>query len=545
MLPYAESAPTTERRVWPVALVAIVAAVLTFAIRMLALTGFPNDEFVPLTRGAQVLLGEWPVRDFVEPGAPLMTLAAAAAQRIWGYSLLSEALLTAIGYGFAAAITVVVVDRMGGSLALAGWAAATEVISFPRPYSYPKFLLYAAAALAIVIYGARPSRARLLTLALLVALAFLFRHDHGLFIGAAALAAIVARHASDHGRALHSCLVFTAAVVALLLPYAVYVAATQGLREYVSVAVDFSRIEALRSRMTWPNPAAYAHGASEQWAAILFYLCWAVVMIAAGIWLVRRPRLSSVQRTSGAALVILAVAVNAGFLRDALSARIADVMLVIVLLLSWVATQAQQAQPTRTARLAAVLVVMGVVSVGAERVGGFREQLDRAGVNDGVEAVWVRAREVASELRRPYAEEQMPSDFAFALVPFYEYVRACTPPEARVLVVGFAPEVPYYARRGFAGGVVTLFGGYHASREEQDQVLDRLQAQLVPFVVIPPDTARELRERYSRIDEHVGQQYRLLWEVPVDGYSEAGRVMVHTSLAAMKPYGSFGWPCFL
>lgn len=544
MLPSVAFEPIAERRTWPAALVALAAALLTFALRMLALSGFSNDEFVPLTRGAQVLLGEWPVRDFVEPGAPLMTLAAAAAQGV-SDSLLSEAVLTALGYAVAAGLTVVVVDRLAGSLLLAVWAAGTAVMSFPRAYSYPKFLLYAAAACAIVAYATRPSRERLFALALMVAIAFLFRHDHGIYVGAGALAALITRHASGDRSVIRACIVFAAGVVAFLLPFLVYVETTAGLGSYFSVAMEFSRVEAVRSRMTWPNPAVYGPGGSEQWAAILFYVCWGLTAVGAWIWVSQRRKLSTVERASGAALVVLAIGVNAGFLRDALSARIADVMLVAVLLLAWVATQARQtALRTRMASLVALLVIMGTMSVGAERVGGFREQLDRAEVSGGMDRVRLRAREVVAELRQAYAEQQMPSDFAFALVPFYHYVRACTPPEARVFVVGFAPEVPYYARRGFAGGVVTLFGGYHSSPTEQELVLTRLRQQLVPFVVIAPETAGDLRERYSRIDAHVAEHYRLLWEVPVDGYSDAGRVLVREDLTAATAYGPAKWPCF-
>jgi hypothetical protein len=543
---WAESVPAAHRASWPAALVAVVAGLVTFALRMLALTGFPNDEFVPLTRGAQVLLGEWPVRDFVEPGAPLMTLAAAAAQGIGGHSLLSEAVLTALGYAAAAALTVLVVDRLAGSLLMAVWAVATEVMSFPRPYSYPKFFLYAAAAGAVVAYASRPTRGRLFALALLVAVAFLFRHDHGIYIGAAAAAGVVTRRAWDDGRAGRACAVFVALVLFLLLPYLAYVEATVGLREYVSVAMEFSRVEALRSRMGWPNPGASAFGSSEGWAAILFYLCWMLALSGAAFWFVQRRMLPPMPRAAGAALVVLAVAVNAGFLRDALSARIADVMLVAVLLVTWIAAQGQHLvrRSARRATLALIGATMAVMSVGAAQVGAFREQLDRAGVNAGVRGVSLRAREIVSELRQPYAEQQMPGDFAFALVPFYDYVRACTPGTARVLVVGFAPEVPFYARRGFAGGVVTLFGGYHSSPAEQDLVVERLRAELVPFVVIPPETAGELRERYSRIDAHVRENYRRLWDVPVDGYRDNGQVLVRTDIAAVKRYGPAQWPCF-
>ena len=53
--------------------------VLALAWRVLAFSGFTNDHYIHLARAQQVVLGAWPVRDFVDPGMPLMYLASAAA----------------------------------------------------------------------------------------------------------------------------------------------------------------------------------------------------------------------------------------------------------------------------------------------------------------------------------------------------------------------------------------------------------------------------------------------------------------------------------
>jgi hypothetical protein len=51
--------------------VVIAAAVAAFASaswRFLSFSGFNNDHYVHVARAYQILLGEWPVRDFVDPG---------------------------------------------------------------------------------------------------------------------------------------------------------------------------------------------------------------------------------------------------------------------------------------------------------------------------------------------------------------------------------------------------------------------------------------------------------------------------------------------
>lgn len=48
--------------------------IATFVVRWLCIDGFSNDELDHLALAGQVLLGDWPVRDFVDPGLPLTYL---------------------------------------------------------------------------------------------------------------------------------------------------------------------------------------------------------------------------------------------------------------------------------------------------------------------------------------------------------------------------------------------------------------------------------------------------------------------------------------
>ena len=58
----------------------------TFVLRWLTLD-FDNDYFMHMAWAADMLRGQWPVRDFVEPGFPLQTWLAYAGLRFGGYQL--------------------------------------------------------------------------------------------------------------------------------------------------------------------------------------------------------------------------------------------------------------------------------------------------------------------------------------------------------------------------------------------------------------------------------------------------------------------------
>ncbi len=136
---------------------------MTALYRFLATASFPNDEHEYLAGAQQILLaGEWPTRDFFDPGRPLMYAASAAAQVLFGHTLFAEAVLTSVAFGVAAALVLIAAHRLSASLIVAVMATVLCVALFPRPYAYPKVLLYAAGPLVMWAWAgqavARPDR---------------------------------------------------------------------------------------------------------------------------------------------------------------------------------------------------------------------------------------------------------------------------------------------------------------------------------------------------------------------------------------------------
>src|SRR5688572_1624345 len=176
--------------------------------------GFPNDHYFHVARAQQMLLGEWPVRDFVDPGAPLQYVISAAARWLIGDGAAPELLVVALGVAVGAAATVVCGTWLARSVLVATGVALLQILASPRSYSYPKLLLYGIAGCVIVAVVSNATRVRLLGAAVLTAVAFLMRHDHGLFIGVACVAAI-GLSAPGIVPALRRCALFGAAVIVL------------------------------------------------------------------------------------------------------------------------------------------------------------------------------------------------------------------------------------------------------------------------------------------------------------------------------------------
>ena len=202
----------------------------TFLFRWL-IVEFPNDHFQHLARARQILLGDVPIRDFFDPGFFLQNYLSSAAQLLFGYNLYGEAVLTISFVAFGTMLVFHLAARLSGSRWLAAGAALLTVLAYPRLYSYPKVFLYVSAIGLVWLYARRGSRLHVSLMAALTAVAFLLRHDHGVYIAVMMVCFLGLR---EWGGALlwRRLGLYTGVTVGLLLPFLVFVQVTTGLVSY-------------------------------------------------------------------------------------------------------------------------------------------------------------------------------------------------------------------------------------------------------------------------------------------------------------------------
>jgi hypothetical protein len=528
----------------------VVACTLVFALtaclRFLALVGFTNDQYTTLAAAQQMLFGEWPTRDFVDFGAPLAYATSAAAQLVFGRNLFAEAILTAAAFALAATLTVVAARRLSGSVIVAIVAALVEVAIFPRGYAYPKVLLYAAAPLLIWWYQDAPSSpVRMALLAVFVQIAFLFRHDHGLFIGAgAAVAAALGDGCPEWRRgARKRAATFSLFALAAALPYAVYVSVNGGLLRYVAGSIGYSAAEAADNDLIVP-PFGLTLGVHRNSEAFLFYLFYLLPVIAAVVLYVTRERRDRAF-AHVVPLVVIALLADRGFLRDYLETRLADAIVMPVLLLAWLCAQTERvAVPHRRAAAracAAVTALVGVFTVAT--VGDTAEQLNRASLFGGLRRMPERFVERSEELHERFNIRQVPAGPVPALELFFDYVDRCTTRDERLLLPGFIPEVAVYAQRPFAGGRSTILPGYIDTTGERQRLVARIAMQKVPFVVVTGKFKDPVWRAYPELAAYVGQHYRQLVTYGPKG-DRMVEVYVNHTLRSTSVDAATGWPCF-
>jgi hypothetical protein len=219
-------------------------------------TDLIDDHFMHVAWGRQLLYGRQPLLDMEPLGLPLQALLSAGSERLVGYRLLSEGLIIGSAFAGAAVLTFVVARAASDSLLIGVLAATFQVALGPRTYSYPKILVYAAAILLLWRYIDCPTVRRAITLGAAIAVAFYFRHDHGLYTAVPILAVLALRHGPDWRMCARRVALVSGTALMLLAPFLVYVQRNLGLVSYLqnlrSIAVREYQQNHFDSLPSWP-----------------------------------------------------------------------------------------------------------------------------------------------------------------------------------------------------------------------------------------------------------------------------------------------------
>jgi hypothetical protein len=457
----------SSRRILPTTwLVPLAVGAATAAFRLITFGAIENDHYVILARAYQVLAGDWPIRDFEDPGYPAAYLLSAGAAFVFGPSLAVEVLLDVTIVALAAAMTFQLAHRASGSLTVGLAAAALEVMLYPRLYNAPKLFVPIVAIAIAWRYAAAPGTAGLLALGAWTGVAFLVRHDFVVYVGAAALALILTGGGTPEVWRRRAAW-FAVSVLAVVLPWACYVQWAVGLPAYLASAMRFTVAEAYRTE----SPAS------------LYF--WVLVALPVTSLMLSRGRSGRVGAGEIRFAAVLALLMFVVFLRDVLPARLPDVGGPLAVLLAWLAGRVVPPRALIATGLIALAASAAVVGWAlAQRGYGLPAPADVAR----------QAGRVAQRLHddgRSFASAQ-------PAVRAARYLARCTGPSDRVLVSGFGPEIPVVARRAFAGGVPDFLPGYYESPAEVARAIARLERQ-APAVAIMLEGSEPFLARWPAV----------------------------------------------
>jgi hypothetical protein len=539
--------------------------------------GLTDDHFFYAVRGWQILYGDIPVRDFVDHGAPLHFYLAGAVQRLFGRGTLSELTFTATMLAGGAALVFWLAVRASGSIAAGLLGTAVHVSLFPRFYNYPKVLVYAAAIPLLWWLADKPSRSPRFWLALATAVAFLFRHDHGVYVAAGViLVLLLAPGLAWTARARHAVL-YAVLTIVMLAPYLMFVQLNGGLAAYAAQTASWAARERERTPMEWPGLADYPDGVSDEtqqspgplkpiWIVrdnatawwyyvelLLPFLVLAVVAVSRDGFRSGWPR----ARLKMTIVALLGLILNAGFLRTPLDARLADPSVPHAIMIAWLAVAVPTMLRTPVSwapsilrwrmalgtALAAVAAAVGFVAV-ATLSHGFYDRIDNAGLTEGPRRAVQGALSVSRTLRADWElatwqSRNGRSDF----MTLARYLNACTSPGARIFVQPYIPQVLALARRAFAGGHADLRPGFFATERDQRLILARLQRQHVPMALLETkESLQNFRASFPLITAHLDEHYGVAGTRVFDGRLGI-TLLVRNGEHARRRFPELDWPC--
>jgi len=541
-------------------LLALVIATLAFVIRFNALGGslggFDNDEFFILTRADAMLDGEQPLRDFsdgeLRAAWPSLSYQIPAwTQQVWGRNLLVYAWLVCGALAVCAAIVFLLARGIAGGWLVPLAAALAVIASYAKPYNYPK-LLTLCVAIALVRWTiARPTTIRIALLAAWTVIAALFRQDYGVYVAVAAIAALVFTGGAGLGEGAGRRRVrpaigriggYVGFGLLFALPSVIWIAYYKGIPHYITDILASIRGEG-RRLVSWPVIDMSQPFANDSLIALLYYVFWTVPIIAMLFLIVSSLRRSWDHHASlGVATIPMALLVNYFFLRGNLPARFGDAIVPVVLLVAWMAgvwPHAQGASRFAVRVSASALLVLMIAAFFP--INSIASELRTAGFTS-MSRIPGRFAEVSDLLREqpPRTWTITPHDGSMAIA---RYLAECTAPDDRVLVAINADEIPYFARRRFAGGQGSFYSNLLKSDDDQRLVLQRLARQSVPVVVSHPNYHDEFAVNYPLVAQHIAAHYR---DVGVITYDDKPvlRVFVEAARPPVRVDTVLGYPCF-
>lgn len=245
---------------------------------------------------------------------------------------------------------------------------------------------------------------------------------------------------------------------------------------------------------------------------------------------------------------MLGVLFNVFLIRDNLDSRLADVIVPGALLWAWMLQGPWLGLFERpvprgaVARAAGWAVVMLSIWMSVDVYAGSINQLTATEMFSTPLHAARRLKGAIVNLRGDPLEQFAPPG-STGLRGLTRYINRCTAPPDRLLVLGYQPEMFFYADRRIGGGNVVFHANAGAAPQEQNIIVERLKRERVPVVVLPVDQVAEIENVYPILKKYIDSRYRLAEE---DGFGEGRplRVLVDSQVAASHSDPELGLPCF-
>ena len=295
--------------------------------------------------------------------------------------------------------------------------------------------------------------------------------------------------------------------------------------------------EVLRSLQLGPGWRAHDNG-----LAVLFWMSWLLPAVAMAMLVARRHDFSTAEAATVVMIAVLALFTDIAFLRAPLHVRLPDLAVSHSILGAWVGATLWRWPVRRLPQFlprAGVAVTTFTVLLAIVLFAGTGSLLATTRVLEGPAAATQRWRDVSAQMRDD-KPGPVPNNPSILLLPFFEYLQACTKPQDRLLFTWYSPELYIVAKRGFAGDHRRIYR--RLSDWEQARTIARLRQERVPFVLIPLPRKTWLQESNPEIWRYIADRYVPMATLP-PGDAEGYEILRESAWTGTSTYPETGWPC--
>ena len=427
------------------------------------------------------------------------------------------------------------------------------VLSEPRPYAYPKILIYPLAVALLWRYIRRPSSGNVALLGFFSAVALMVRIDHGATLMITGAVVVFTRQVFESkALAVRSVAILGAWTLVGMSPFLVYLAVSGGIVHHFLTILEFGGYALTQSAPLQLQVTGLASNASRPNVAIAlvhdsYVVLTGIAVATVGVRATREWRSAGcfAESTHRLLAVVAMWLVAAPMLvRDGFPVRFPDVAPILALLAAGIVAgirdplrQADGA-PTPSNTGARWWSLSGVVRTTAAVGVVAALFIPVAMTHDGLPGIESAAQQAVRDAGGLFDEfAASPPRSAIRSYPqVVRYASECTEPLDRLLVTWYAPEIFFGAKRRFAGNQ-WLYIDYQNSLEQQREVLGQMQEQRIPLVFARPGEPL-FAGLWPLLAEHVESAY-----VQV-GSLDGATVYVDRSREPVRASSFEGLPCF-
>jgi hypothetical protein len=280
-------------------------------------------------------------------------------------------------------------------------------------------------------------------------------------------------------------------------------------------------------------------------AAIVLHAMPLLVALLAGPTL-RRLLPPAVTPRSLLLFAAFAVVVNLGLLREPYESRAADVIVLPMVLFGvFLAVMLRSTYPVlvRWPLRAAAVLLMVLAAKSFAVAGDFG---DRVAWLIGEGQSLQRARgawsEVAARLKASPPSAFWTGHTGPVAIRLAKYVRRCTAPSDRILLLWFAPEIHADADRLMAGRHLYYFAAFRDIEDEQRRELEKVTRSAPPIVVANRNNYEAAVMAFPALMQYIEREYMSAASFDEDG--DRYSILVRRASPSPGTDAVTGWPCF-